>query len=276
MSKEDVINYVMTTPNNPNKAVLEGMLDDIGGVNVPTPTVEDAGKVLEVGEDGKYVLGEASQSGDIGYECTETSTALIEETVTATKFDESAPSASANLSYLVLIDADEITLTLNETEYVLQRQSAGSDYLYKGQNEFPTVYSSMQYGNSINVYDAGTYSVKIEAPSLSVETTPCFRKAVESIIPSEKVVTFGITQTGQSEWTPSITANDLNNKEDSILVGGYMGDRYYLMGKYDAGMGTVGLIFTNIKVDGSAVLVQTFKFTTSGGSSFESKTLVTQ
>ena len=27
MSKEDVINYVMTTPNNPNRAVLEGMLD---------------------------------------------------------------------------------------------------------------------------------------------------------------------------------------------------------------------------------------------------------
>ena len=29
MSKEDVINYVMTTPSNPNKAVLEGMLDSI-------------------------------------------------------------------------------------------------------------------------------------------------------------------------------------------------------------------------------------------------------
>ena len=29
MSKEDVINYVMTTPNNPNRAVLEGMLDEI-------------------------------------------------------------------------------------------------------------------------------------------------------------------------------------------------------------------------------------------------------
>ena len=29
MSKEDVINYVMTTPSNPNKAVLEGMLEDV-------------------------------------------------------------------------------------------------------------------------------------------------------------------------------------------------------------------------------------------------------
>ena len=29
MSKEDIINYVMTTPNNPNRAVLSGMLDSI-------------------------------------------------------------------------------------------------------------------------------------------------------------------------------------------------------------------------------------------------------
>lgn len=31
MSKEDIINYVMTTPGNPNRAVLTGMLDEIGG-----------------------------------------------------------------------------------------------------------------------------------------------------------------------------------------------------------------------------------------------------
>ena len=29
MNKEDIINYVMTTPGNPNRAVLNGMLDSI-------------------------------------------------------------------------------------------------------------------------------------------------------------------------------------------------------------------------------------------------------
>lgn len=29
MNKEDIINYVMTTPGNPNRAVLEGMLDSV-------------------------------------------------------------------------------------------------------------------------------------------------------------------------------------------------------------------------------------------------------
>lgn len=31
MTKENVINYVMTTPNNPNRAVLEGMLEEVSG-----------------------------------------------------------------------------------------------------------------------------------------------------------------------------------------------------------------------------------------------------
>lgn len=44
MSKEDVIDYVMTTPSNPNKAVLEGMLDSIAdaGVFIVKMTTEDA------------------------------------------------------------------------------------------------------------------------------------------------------------------------------------------------------------------------------------------
>lgn len=40
MSKEEIIDYVMTTPSNPNKAVLEGMLDSIaeagGGTGIET------------------------------------------------------------------------------------------------------------------------------------------------------------------------------------------------------------------------------------------------
>ena len=45
MSKEDIINYVMTTPGNPNRAVLNGMLDSVGeggssGYSVDTKRVE--------------------------------------------------------------------------------------------------------------------------------------------------------------------------------------------------------------------------------------------
>lgn len=59
MSKEDVINYVMTTPNNPNRAVLEGMLEEVSGTQLPSPTASDNGKVLGV-DNGEYALVEQS------------------------------------------------------------------------------------------------------------------------------------------------------------------------------------------------------------------------
>lgn len=42
MSKEDIINYVMTTPGNPNRAVLEGMLDSIANAGGGTLRVNIA------------------------------------------------------------------------------------------------------------------------------------------------------------------------------------------------------------------------------------------
>ena len=42
MSKEDVINYVMTTPSNPNRAVLSGMLDSIANAGGGTLRVNIA------------------------------------------------------------------------------------------------------------------------------------------------------------------------------------------------------------------------------------------
>lgn len=51
MGKEDVIDYVMTTPGNPNRAVLSGMLDSIA---------ESGGGTVEV---SKIKLGTANGGG---------------------------------------------------------------------------------------------------------------------------------------------------------------------------------------------------------------------
>ena len=73
MSKEDIINYVMTTPSNPNKAVLEGMLDSIaeaggGGdeyLGIHTVTVNVTFDTSEVG--GGNILSIANARIDCGY-----------------------------------------------------------------------------------------------------------------------------------------------------------------------------------------------------------------
>ena len=56
----------MTTPSNPNRAVLSGMLDEISGTQLPSPTVSDNGKVLGV-DGGEYKLVEQSGGGEVEY-----------------------------------------------------------------------------------------------------------------------------------------------------------------------------------------------------------------
>jgi hypothetical protein len=66
MSKEDVINYVMTTPNNPNRTVLEGMLDSIaeaGRVEISLVKLTKANKTISFESQGtaiKQVTNNAS------------------------------------------------------------------------------------------------------------------------------------------------------------------------------------------------------------------------
>lgn len=62
MNKEQVMDYVMTTPSNSNRAVLSGMLDGISGTQLPSPTESDNGKVLGV-DGGEYKLVEQSGGG---------------------------------------------------------------------------------------------------------------------------------------------------------------------------------------------------------------------
>ena len=67
MSKEDVINYVMTTPNNPNRAVLEGMLDgasDSGNnLLIVNATSTDYQTVVEIDKTFDEIVDFALQGG---------------------------------------------------------------------------------------------------------------------------------------------------------------------------------------------------------------------
>lgn len=151
---------------------------------------------------------------DKGYSCTEEWVTLTDESVTTTKAEESDPSASADLVYAELITADTIQVTFNGTEYVCENFS-----IYEGEgaygapwntetqsydwSEYPFRMNSFSDNSVvINVFGtetAGTYPVKIEVGSSSVTTTPCFQKAVRSVVGSSSskfVVTF--TQDGST------------------------------------------------------------------------------
>lgn len=65
MDKDKVIDYVMNTPHNTNRQVLEGMLDGAdSGAGLPAVSEEDEGKVLTV-VNGEWDKAESSSNDNI-------------------------------------------------------------------------------------------------------------------------------------------------------------------------------------------------------------------
>jgi hypothetical protein len=156
MDKDKILDYVRKTPANTNPNVLKTMLDDSGSEMNP------------------------------GYSCTETVTLLTDESVT-TVFDE--VNNSGKLAYSTSIDADTIRVTFDGTEYTCNAQEGEMGTLYGAPmgeegvdwSEYPFQISS-GLRNDIYTETAGTYQVKIETVEEVVETTPCFEKAVNSVV----------------------------------------------------------------------------------------------
>lgn len=160
MSKEDIINYVMTTPNNPNRAVLEGMLEENG-------------------------------DGSSGYNCYEEIVTLAEETVTTVKKSEEASFAEGEMTFENPITANTIHVTFNGIEYDCEKAEYFGSIFY-GAVPFPDgegfIWSEYPFSfdatyNIIATQTAGTYQVKIEALVETVEVTDCFKKAVNATSP---------------------------------------------------------------------------------------------
>lgn len=151
MDKDKILDYVMTSPANTNPNVLKTMLDDSGSEMNP------------------------------GYSCTETTTLLTDESVTTSK-PEGVPFEvySGQLS-IENITAPSIQVTFNGTSYICERvdESYGAQGLpnSKDWSQYPFNISD---SGMIQTESAGTYSVKIETVEEVVETTPCFKKAVNA------------------------------------------------------------------------------------------------
>ena len=281
MGKKQVIDYVMNSPANTNKAVLEGMLDGMGGVDVPAPTAEDAGKVLGVNKSGSYALVEQS-GGDCGYEGT---SAPVSETITT----QSTPYnySEGNFQYDGEIDAPNgLRVNFNGTEYTLPYNGGewGERVNYNPSFANYPLLISYSYSESkwlLITETAGTHNIVLEDVYLAnIESiTPCFKKAVESVIPEGNVRVFEITQTGQSAWTPSISLLDMDTvliDESRALIGRYNKYIYSYIGAEDYGVGGVGYKFGSIQLSGSNLILDIFEFTSTGSSSHETMTLSTQ
>lgn len=149
MTKQEIIDYVMTTPGNPNRAVLEGMLDSI-------------------------------------IKTSEEMTILTEESVTTQIrpnpiTGEDSPYATEYLAYSELIDVDTIRVTFEGKQYTCQKRSSSQPNTYEygasiasesvDFSQFPfgilsavSPFSPGTINNSFATETAGTYQIKIEVP----------------------------------------------------------------------------------------------------------------
>lgn len=129
---------------------------------------------------------------DCGFECTETTEQLFNETVTTVEHDGVC---FAQLNYLGLITADELTVIFNGTQYICPKIIVnGADGAYYGGvnpstgapdfTDFPFSISAIDVNANMLVTEtAGTYTLEVKAQTTTLTTTPCFEKAVcESVL----------------------------------------------------------------------------------------------
>ncbi|MEE0897930.1 MAG: hypothetical protein U0L88_09930, partial [Acutalibacteraceae bacterium] len=137
-----------------------------------------------------------------GFSCNDEWVTLTEESVT-TVLKEEDPFPYGSLSYAEFITANTIRVTFNGTEYICEKTVGTADANYGADfdsetqtfdwSKYPFLIGSNEAVGDMPVYNvlvtqsAGTHSIKIEAVEETIETTDCFKKAVDSILTQEKV-----------------------------------------------------------------------------------------
>lgn len=133
--------------------------------------------------------GIAEGGGEAGYECTETTEQLFNETVTT---EESDGEYLTRLNYAEPIEVDELTVVFNGTEYVCPKAMGMGVVQYGGFDatgepdftNYPFAIVSLVSlggGNVVMTESSITATITASAVSTTVETTECFEKAVKTV-----------------------------------------------------------------------------------------------
>lgn len=165
---------------------------------------------------------------DKGYECTESTTLLTNETVTTAPNDGSN---IADLSYSQTIDADTIRVTFDGVEYICPKMdsvfpSYGAPIDNESEfdfSEYPFHIDSLPIANGLTTKVAGTHTVKIETYEVSAEVSECFKRVVQSVAQPLVVWPVSIGTDGSDKW---IVTDKTRTEVDTAIRNGipcYMG-----------------------------------------------------
>ena len=134
---------------------------------------------------------------DCGFECTETETALFNETVTVVEYNGMY---TALLDYVASEPITELTITFDGTRYVCQGINAGARIVFGGVDPNTQSFDFTNYPfavllgtneSSLFTNTDGTHTIAASVSEISTETTECFKAAVNSAVSPLMVHRFG-------------------------------------------------------------------------------------
>ena len=169
---------------------------------------------------GKWDKAEASE-GDIGYECVTVETVLVDESVEVIYDPQhSGPYPAGLFAYNEQLTQSTLIIEFNGTEYECERGEYNGAYIYGGKfsNYAPDfsdcpfiIMSSPNTNASLFTQESGIYSIKIKIVNETIETSECFKKAVESIAPQEFVYVHILGIPNNPSMIETYTGQDLIN-----------------------------------------------------------------
>ena len=135
---------------------------------------------------GDTITAEKMNKMDNGWGVQTSGGVLFNETVTTV---DDGGIAWGDFSYSAIITAETITVTFNGTDYQCQKVDAEGDNAYGGWGAEGPDFTSIPFailsggeGNSICTPTGGTYTVKVDASTTTVETSANFSMACNNCV----------------------------------------------------------------------------------------------
>lgn len=180
----DFSNYPFTifSAIEPSGSVYNELATEAGGTH--TLKIEADNSTITTNKSFQQAV---KSVGDSGYECTTSFEEVFSESgTTEVQKDTSVPS-KATLSYTEFINADEIKVVFNDTEYICPKIKTSTYAVYGAYDSSFTDYPfaigfSKSYGNSLQTKDPINFTVEVYTPVTTATVTPCFETAVKTVM----------------------------------------------------------------------------------------------
>ncbi len=165
--------------------------------------------------------------GDSGYECTTSLEEVFSESGATTK-EEGGFIARYALDYATAIDANEIKVVFNGTEYICPKMVRGTSVGYGSSTpdfeDYPFTLASGSNSNQLYTPDPMDFEITVFVHVTTATVTPCFEEAVKTVMDGKGVKVIHIEDGEESGFICDTSCDEIL---EILQNGGYVVASYY-------------------------------------------------